>query len=75
MFNGKAKCSACHLSDGAKPLFTDFTYDNLGVPKNPENPVYYENPAFVDPGLGGFLKSAGYGEAVYMGEWGKHRLS
>ena len=38
-----AKCSACHLSrqsiapDGTDmpPLFTDYTYDNLGVPKNP----------------------------------------
>ncbi len=74
LFNGKAMCSACHLSDGPKPLFTDFTYDNLGVPKNPENPVYHENPAFVDAGLGGFLKSANYGEAVYMGEWGKHKV-
>ena len=38
-----AKCSACHLSrqsiapDGTDmpPLFTDYTYDNLGIPKNP----------------------------------------
>ncbi|MEJ2264716.1 MAG: hypothetical protein P8X95_14830, partial [Anaerolineales bacterium] len=36
-------------------LFTDFTYDNLGVPKNPENPVYDYDPGFVDWGLGGFL--------------------
>jgi cytochrome c peroxidase len=44
LFEGKAMCSACHLSepepDGEPPLFTDFTYDNLGVPKNPENPFY-----------------------------------
>ena len=40
LFNGKAMCSACHLSEGPAPLFTDFTYDNLGIPKNPENPVY-----------------------------------
>ncbi len=35
----KGKCSLCHtLKEGEAgyPLFTDFTYDNLGVPKNPE---------------------------------------
>lgn len=57
VFNGKGKCSKCHIITGKKPLFTDFTYDNLGVPKNPENPVYNYNPAFIDKGLGGFLAS------------------
>ena len=59
--------SACHLSEGDKPLFTDFTYDNLGVPKNPANPFYAMprkwNPdgyGWIDPGLGGFLKGTGY---------------
>jgi cytochrome c peroxidase len=41
---GKGNCAACHPStpaqDGTPPLFTDFTYDNLGAPKNPENPFY-----------------------------------
>jgi cytochrome c peroxidase len=55
LFQGKGKCRACHISSGMQPLFTDFTYDNLGVPKNPENPVYTYNPDFVDLGLGGFL--------------------
>ena len=57
LFNSeeKGKCSSCHLSDGDQPLFTDFTFDNLGVPKNPENPVYNNDPDYVDPGLGGFL--------------------
>jgi cytochrome c peroxidase len=42
LFNDPAKgnCQACHPSakaaDGSFPLFTDFTYDNLGVPRNPE---------------------------------------
>jgi cytochrome c peroxidase len=65
LFNGKANCAACHPSEdpAGKPLFTDFTYDNLGVPRNPLNPFYYEpewNPAgllWVDNGLGGFLAS------------------
>lgn len=55
LFNGKALCSACHPSDGAGALFTDFTYDNLGVPANPLNPVYDVDASFVDNGLGGFL--------------------
>jgi cytochrome c peroxidase len=55
LFEGKGQCQVCHPSSGKKALFTDFTYDNLGLPKNPENPVYAYNPAFIDPGLGGFL--------------------
>src|SRR5664279_659762 len=76
LFSGKAKCANCHLP----PNFTDFTYDNLGVPRNPLNPFYNEpawNPAgynWVDTGLGGYLKSAGSSEAVYMAEWGKHKV-
>ncbi len=59
----KGNCAACHPSqpgpDGSPPLFTDYTYDNLGVPQNPENPFYYlpadlnpDGPDFVDLGLG-----------------------
>lgn len=73
----KGKCALCHtLDEGAAgfPLFTDFTYDNLGLPKNPENPIYNSNPTFIDPGLGGFLMSAGYPEDVYMAEWGKVKV-
>ena len=55
LFQGKGKCAKCHVSNGQRPLFTDYTYDNLGVPKNPENPVYVTKPDFVDLGLGGFL--------------------
>jgi cytochrome c peroxidase len=39
----KGNCAACHtsagLADGTPPLFTDFTYDNLGVPRNPDIPA------------------------------------
>jgi cytochrome c peroxidase len=75
LFNDPAKgnCAACHPSEGAAALFTDFTYDNLGVPKNPDNPFYSMprkwNPdggSWVDPGLGGFLED----EA----EKGKHKV-
>jgi cytochrome c peroxidase len=62
----KGNCAACHPSvpatDGSPPLFTDFTYDNLGVPRNPENPFYILpkelNPDgldFIDLGLGAIL--------------------
>ncbi len=71
LFQAKAKCSACHLIKGKAPLFTDFTYDNLGIPVNPENPVYDVNPNFIDPGLGGFLMSIG---EDYESEMGKHKV-
>jgi cytochrome c peroxidase len=74
LFNGAGKCANCHSSTvgpySDKPLFTDYTYDNLGVPKNPENPFYKMdevfingapiNPAgenWIDSGLGGYLKT------------------
>jgi cytochrome c peroxidase len=74
LFEGKAMCSACHISKAGPeeepPLFTDFTFDNLGVPKNPDNPFYDMDtvllsdgspinplgPAWVDYGLGDFLR-------------------
>jgi cytochrome c peroxidase len=76
LFEGKAKCAGCHVP----PLFTDYTYDNLGVPRNPENPFYNEpdwNPAgqaWVDTGLGDYLKGAGYDAAVYDPEMGKMKV-
>ncbi len=58
LFNdpGKGNCAACHPSakgaDGSPPLFTDFSYDNLGVPRNSAIPANL-NAAFFDLGLGG----------------------
>jgi cytochrome c peroxidase len=57
LFTGKANCSDCHVSytgvDSAgnptPPLFTDFTYANVGLPRNWNIPG---TPA-PDPGLGG----------------------
>jgi cytochrome c peroxidase len=74
LFRGKGMCHRCHISNGQMALFTDFTFDNLGVPKNPENPVYDVDPGFVDTGLGGFLKDSNYPEEVYMAEWGKQKV-
>jgi cytochrome c peroxidase len=67
LFQGLGKCAKCHISTGQQPLFTDFTFDNLGIPKNPENPVYDYDPTFIDLGLGGFLETrADY--AIYAAE-------
>jgi cytochrome c peroxidase len=63
----KGNCAACHPSrrgpKGEPPLFTDFTYDNLGVPRHPDNPFYGQDKAhnpdgarFVDRGLGAAVK-------------------
>lgn len=50
----KGNCAGCHPSargaDGALPLFTDFTYDNLGVPRNPDL-LSNADPAYFDLGL------------------------
>ena len=70
IFRGIGMCSACHAGTpgpgAAPPLFTDFTYDNLGVPKNPENPATLANPTYADPGLAGFLENVP-GFAEYAG--------
>ena len=84
LFNGKAKCANCHTStaDAAsgKVMFTNFTYINIGVPKNPKNPFYLElafNPlgaSWVDMGLGGYLKGADFVASVYEPELGKFKV-
>jgi cytochrome c peroxidase len=74
LFKGKGKCAKCHIANGQKSLFTDYTFDNLGIPKNPENPATIADPTWADPGLGGFLKKAGYEEIVYQAEIGKHKV-
>jgi cytochrome c peroxidase len=58
LFNNPAKgnCIACHGSvrgaDGSAPLFTDFTFDNLGVPRNVKLQAT-KDPAYFDLGLCG----------------------
>ena len=52
MNESTAKCALCHITDG-KPgaEFTDFSYDNLGIPVNP-----IITAKGVDLGLGGFIQ-------------------
>ena len=76
LFNGdKALCSACHTSaplpvpGGEVPaVFTDFTYDNLGLPPNASIPG---NPE-PDPGLGGRPEIAALDPAGV--QLGKHKV-
>ena len=52
----KGNCQGCHPSSrgpgGAPPMFTDFTYDNLGVPRNAQIPANLE-AEYRDMGLCG----------------------
>jgi cytochrome c peroxidase len=76
LFRGKGQCAACHV----EPLFTDFTYHNVGAPKNPLNPFYDmpdwnpDGANWIDVGLGGFLQAAGYDETIWGPAWGKHKV-
>jgi cytochrome c peroxidase len=76
LFHGKGKCAECHPA----PLFTDYTYDNLGLPRNPANPFYRAadlNPAgdrWVDRGLGGFLETRPEWASLAAENLGKHRV-
>jgi cytochrome c peroxidase len=97
LFNGKAQCNTCHIDgrsntatgtdNGAAtsvaPLFTDFTYNNIGLPRNVILPWYAENfpdqwgftgnplgIGFTDEGVGLFLD--GYYGAPPNDTWGEH---
>jgi cytochrome c peroxidase len=68
-------CVACH----PPPLYTDFTHDNLGVPKNPENPFFNmpskynpDGKNFIDLGLGGFLET--YDPTMAGPELGRQKI-
>jgi cytochrome c peroxidase len=56
----KGNCAACHPSkrsdDGTLPLFTDFTYDNIGVPRNRTIPANAD-AGYFDLGLCGPLRT------------------
>jgi cytochrome c peroxidase len=82
----KGNCAACHPSapdpeyDADHALFTDFTYDNLGVPKNPENPFYTLPPKWnplgadwIDLGLGGFLAGTQYADQA-QANYGRQKV-
>jgi cytochrome c peroxidase len=85
LFEGKGKCSMCHLSNAEPnkpgPLFTDFTFENVGVPKNLLNPWYLMDTTFnkdgmnwIDPGLADFLKQVPQYAMFASENYGKHQV-
>jgi cytochrome c peroxidase len=83
LFKSKAMCANCHIlatENGKPPIFADHKYDNLGVPRNLENPFYGQDRAFnpdgkawVDTGLGGFLETVDAYKPYAAANYGKHR--
>ena len=97
LFRGKGQCNTCHLdgrsnmaagvdagaATNVAPLFTDFTYNNLGLPRNVILPWYSENTpdqwgftgnplgiGFTDEGVGLFLDGY-YGPPPNL-SWGQY---
>lgn len=76
LFNDEKRgnCAACHPSarseDGSPPLFTDFTYDALGVARN-KAIAANADPAHVDLGL---CKSGLQGRAAQPSACGKFKV-
>ena len=85
LYRGKGKCANCHVLDadpkGGPTVFTDFTYDNLGVPRNPDNPFYMQDAAvnpngkdWVDKGLGATLEKDPIYAALAQANLGKVKV-
>jgi cytochrome c peroxidase len=76
LFNDEKKgnCAACHPSakreDGRPPLFTDFTYDGLGLPRNAAIPANAD-ASYTDLGL---CKSGRSGRASQDSACGKFKV-
>jgi cytochrome c peroxidase len=67
----RGNCSSCHRddrgADGSHPIFTDFQFEALGVPRNSEIPAN-ANPGYFDMGLCGPLRTDAAGkEKTYCG--------
>ncbi|MCA8878922.1 MAG: hypothetical protein KDA73_02985 [Rhodobacteraceae bacterium] len=84
LFEGKALCSQCHVTgrgpNGEPPLLTDYTYDNLGVPRNPDLPYYAmaavnpDGTDYIDRGLGDFLRKDPIYDVLAGGQDGKFKV-
>jgi len=66
----KGNCASCHLSEpsnnGEPPQFTDYGLIAVGVPRNPAIPANAD-PAYVDLGLCGPLRTDFKGRSEYCG--------
>ena len=77
LFIDKGLCANCHVitpdTQAKRVLFTDHTYDNLGIPANPDNP-FYTIPQMYNPN-GRDAIDLGLGEIVMSDkENGKFRV-
>jgi cytochrome c peroxidase len=63
-------CASCHLDrkgmDGSHPLFTNYQFETLGVPRNPEI-LTNAAPGYFDQGLCGPLREDQAGQSRYCG--------
>jgi cytochrome c peroxidase len=66
----RGNCAACHLDakgvDGSHPLFTDFQFEALGVPRNPELSANHL-ATYFDQGLCGPVRTDQAGQSQYCG--------
>lgn len=66
----KANCAGCHLSkpgkDGLPPMFTDYQYEALGVPRN-RKLAQNQNPRFFDLGVCGPFRADMSSQTQYCG--------
>jgi cytochrome c peroxidase len=66
----RGNCASCHLDakgvDGSHPLFTDYQFEALGVPRNPEIRANAA-PGYFDMGLCGPLRHDQTGQSQYCG--------
>ncbi|MEP6494478.1 MAG: cytochrome c peroxidase [bacterium] len=66
----RGNCASCHRSergaDGSHPLFTDYQFGALGVPRNPEISAN-RDPAFFDEGLCGPVRKDQGARVEYCG--------
>lgn len=66
----RGNCASCHIdrkgADGSHPLFTDYQFEALGVPRNAELRAN-RDPRYFDQGLCGPLRSDQVAEKQYCG--------
>jgi cytochrome c peroxidase len=58
LFAGKGRCAICHPHSGRHALFTGYSYSNIGVPPNPDNPALLADPSYRDLGIGAVIGDA-----------------
>ena len=66
----RGNCASCHIdtkgADGSHPLFTDYQFEALGVPRNPEIRANHD-PTWFDQGVCGPLRADQKTKSEYCG--------